>query len=177
MVLVDWINQFNDCMDRNNYPFDKIFSECDSQQVGGLSFTDFADMNEFVGVALAKKNLKKVFNIIDRDGSGRILLDEVRNISNLTLRPDETDSSLLPPAEELMETPEEDLKGRAILVRQQVNEIYEEIKNKLEHKSVTLEHVFYSHQAPEGKGGDQEPNVNAMQNVTKDGIIRNFARI
>ena len=62
-------------------------------------------------------------------------------------------------------------------MRQQVNEIYEEIKNKLEHKSVTLEHVFYSHQATEGKGGDQEPNVNAMQNVTKDGIIRNFARI
>jgi Ca2+-binding EF-hand superfamily protein len=132
-------------MDRNDFPFDKIFSEFDSQQVGGLSFTDFAAMNEFVGVCLAKKNLKKVFNIVDRDGSGKILIDEVRNISNLTMRPDETDASLLPPADELMETAPEDLKGKAILIRQQVNEIYEEVKNKLEHKNVTLEHVFFSH--------------------------------
>lgn len=145
MVLVDWIGQFNVCMERNNYPFEKIFSEFDSEQVGGLTFQDFASMNEFVGVSLAKKNLKKVYNIIDRDGSGKIMIDEVRNISNLTMRPDETDSSLLPSANDLMETAPEDLKGISILLRQQVNEIYEEVKQRLEHKNVTLEHVFYSH--------------------------------
>jgi len=30
MVLVDWIGQFNECMERNNYPFDKIFADFDS---------------------------------------------------------------------------------------------------------------------------------------------------
>ena len=75
-------------------------------------------MNEFVGVALAKKNLKRVYNIIDRDGSGRIVIDEVRNISNLTMKPDETDSSLLPSADELMNAAPEDLRGRDILLRQ-----------------------------------------------------------
>ena len=102
-------------------------------------------MNEFVGVSLPKKNLKKVFNIIDRDGSGNICLEEVKNISNLTMRPDPTDSSLLPSVDELMETAPEDLKGMSILLRQQVNELYEEVKQKLEYKNVTLEQVFYNH--------------------------------
>ena len=30
MALVEWIQQFNAMMDRNNYPFDKIFAEFDS---------------------------------------------------------------------------------------------------------------------------------------------------
>ena len=29
MVLVDWIMQFNEMMDRNEYPFDKIFADFD----------------------------------------------------------------------------------------------------------------------------------------------------
>lgn len=130
-------------MDRNSYPFDKMFAQFDSQQIGGLTFQDFAAMNEFVGVALAKKNLKKVFNIIDRTDSGKIVIDDVRNISSLTMQPDETDESQLPNAEDLMETAPEDLKGVAILLRQQVNEIYEEVKSRLEQKNVTLEHVFF----------------------------------
>ena len=75
-------------MERNDYPFDKVFSEFDSAQIGGQTFNDFVAMNEFVGVALAKKDLKKVFSIIDKDGGGKIDLEEVRNISNLTMRPD-----------------------------------------------------------------------------------------
>ena len=89
-------------MDRNNYPFDKIFAEFDTDQIGGLAFKDFVEMNEFVGVSLAKKNLKKVFSIIDNDGSGKIDLDEVRKLSLLTARPDDNDSSTLSIGDEIM---------------------------------------------------------------------------
>jgi Ca2+-binding EF-hand superfamily protein len=61
-------------MERNNFPFEKIFSEFDSEQQGGITFQDFVNMNEFVGVSLAKKNLKKVFSIIDKDDSGKIVI-------------------------------------------------------------------------------------------------------
>lgn len=74
-------------------------------------------MNEFVGVSLAKKSLKKVFNIIDKDGSGMIVLEEVRNISNLTLRHDDKDTSTMLSVDELMETAPEELKGKDILNR------------------------------------------------------------
>lgn len=60
-------------------------------------------MNEFVGVALAKKKLKKVFEIVDKDRSGRIDIGEVRKLSLLTMRPDEGDSNSHSLADELME--------------------------------------------------------------------------
>ena len=101
-------------------------------------------MNEFVGVALAKKELKKVYSIIDKDGGRKIDLEEVRNISNLTMRPDEADTDTLGPSDDVMEQAPEDLRGRDILTRHQVNEIYEEVKSALERKNVTLEHVFFS---------------------------------
>ena len=144
IVLAGWIAQFNEQMERNDYPFDKVFSEFDSGQVGGQTFNDFVAMNEFVGVALAKKDLRKVYSIIDKDGGGKIDLEEVRNISNLTMRPDEADPDTLGPSDDVMEQAPEDLRGRDILTRHQVNEIYEEVKSKLEHKNVTLEHVFFS---------------------------------
>ena len=74
-------------------------------------------MNEFVGVSLAKKNLKKIFCIIDKDDSGKIVIEEVRNISNLTMRLDETDSGAMLTVDQLMETAPEDLKGKDILNR------------------------------------------------------------
>lgn len=59
-------------------------------------------MNEFVGVALAKKSLKKVYSIIDKDGSGCIDMEEVRNLSLLTMRPDDSDSNTLSIADDIM---------------------------------------------------------------------------
>ena len=59
-------------------------------------------MNEFVGVALAKKNLKRVYSIIDRDRSGKIDVEEVRKISLLTMRPDDSDSNTLSIADDIM---------------------------------------------------------------------------
>ena len=101
-------------------------------------------MNEFVGVALAKKKLKKVFEIVDKDRSGQIDIEEVRKLSLLTMRPDADDVAAPSLADELMEANQEDLQGNDILLRHQVIEIYEEVKSKLEHKNVTLEHVFFT---------------------------------
>lgn len=158
-------------MDRNNYPFENIFSEFDSEQNGGLSFQDFINMNEFVGVALAKKNLKRVFDIIDKDRTNKIVMEEVRNISNLTLRPDDNDTTGKTGVDELMETAPENLKGGDIMQRHQVNEIYDEIKSVLEHKNVTLEHVFYSQTHGESKDKDlSDTLVMPTQNVTKSGV-------
>lgn len=30
MVLIDWISQFNDCIERGNHPFDQLLAENDS---------------------------------------------------------------------------------------------------------------------------------------------------
>lgn len=155
-------------MERNNFPFEKIFSEFDSEQQGGITFQDFVNMNEFVGVSLAKKNLKKVFSIIDKDGSGKIVIEEVKAVSKLVMRADENDSDMLPISDDIMEQASEDLKGKDILIRQQINDIYEEIKSKLEQKNVTLEHVFFSQVHTEGK--EVIENVLPMQNLTKNGV-------
>ena len=71
-------------MDRGDYPFDKLFRDHDSTHSGGLIFQDFIDMNEFIGVSIEKKDLHRVFSIIDKDKSGLIMMDEVRQIANST---------------------------------------------------------------------------------------------
>lgn len=40
-------------------------------------------MNEQVGVALTKKDLKRIFDLIDSLKLGRIRLEDIRGISNL----------------------------------------------------------------------------------------------
>lgn len=45
---------------------DRVFSEHDRDQKGALTFEEFCLLNQFVGVALSKKDLKRVFDIIDR---------------------------------------------------------------------------------------------------------------
>ena len=113
MILIEWITEFNDCMKRGDYEFDRIFRDYDKEKVGGLTFANFIEMNQFVQVSMPKKSLNKVFQIIDRDGSGLVNLEEVRNISNLTMRPDHMDSRILS-TDELMETAPEDLRGKNI---------------------------------------------------------------
>ncbi len=51
-------------------PLDRVFSEHDLQQKGSLEFEDFAMMNEFIGLAIPKKELKRTFDIIDKSKTG-----------------------------------------------------------------------------------------------------------
>ena len=94
-------------MPRNSYPFDKLFAEHDASQIGGLTFEDFVALNETVEVSMNKQDLKRVFGIIDKNNSGVVTMDEVRNISAMTMAPEEDNLF----EEQVMDMPDEDLKG------------------------------------------------------------------
>ena len=177
MLLTDWIMQFNETMQRNQFPFDKLFAEHDSQQIGGLTFEDFANLNERVEVSFNKQDLKRVFEIIDKNKSGKVTMDEVRGISSMTMAPDLDETT--PQGGDPMDLPEEDLRGDDILVRQQINDIYSEIKGKLEEKNATLESIFYAHKDEETKKGQREHSEPLQPNqlATKKGISKSFEHL
>jgi Ca2+-binding EF-hand superfamily protein len=104
--------QFNDMMDRNEFPFDKLFHEYDSSQMGGLSFPDFIRLNEFLGVAMVKKDLYRIFEILDKDKSGSISIDDIKNISNLTWKKTDEEKDMDSWLED-----EEGLKGNDIMIK------------------------------------------------------------
>jgi Ca2+-binding EF-hand superfamily protein len=64
-------------------PMDRIFQEHDLSQKGSLSFEDFLMMNEFIGLATPKKELKRTFDIIDKANTGRIKLEDVKSIAQM----------------------------------------------------------------------------------------------
>lgn len=113
MLLVDWIMQFNDMMERGNFPFEKLFSDHDSTHSGGINYHDFVRLNEFVGVAIAKKDLVRVFNIIDKDRSGFINMFEVKEMSKLTWKEEPMQDE-----KEQWDVEDVDLKGEALMVKE-----------------------------------------------------------
>ena len=56
-----------------------------------------------------------------------------------------------------------------------MNEIYEEVKSRLEAKNMTLEHVFFT--SAHDADGKPEESLLPTQNVTKDGVTKSFAKI
>jgi hypothetical protein len=38
MLLIEWIQQFNEMMDRSSFPFEKLFRDNDTNHQGGLTF-------------------------------------------------------------------------------------------------------------------------------------------
>lgn len=66
LVLQEWITNFNGGLNKENVPMDKIFQEHDMNQKGSLSFEDFVMMNQYVGIATPKKELKRTFDILDK---------------------------------------------------------------------------------------------------------------
>lgn len=66
MILQDWIGQFNDCLQREGAPVERIFYEHDADQAGALTFEDFSGLNEQLGLGMRRKDLQRVFSILDR---------------------------------------------------------------------------------------------------------------
>jgi hypothetical protein len=85
------------------------------------------------------------------------------------MRKDDSDADMIPISDNVMEQASENLKGRDIMIRLQINDIYEEIKSKLENKNITLEHVFFT-QAQDDPSKELAENVLPTQNVTKNGV-------
>ena len=108
-------------MEANQFPLDTLFTEFDTDHTGGLKFEDFINLNEFVGIALGKSELRKVFDLIDRQKVGQIRIDEVRAI--LTIK-NEKDMDHMdcddddPICIDSLPKKEENLTGAELLVRQ-----------------------------------------------------------
>lgn len=96
-------------------------------------------MNEFIGVAIEKKDLHRVFNIIDKDRSGMIMMDEVKQLASSTWKEAPTEEN-----EDGWLEADEDLKGNDILIKEQIRDIYDDVKNKLETKNITFDQVVYN---------------------------------
>lgn len=112
-----------------------MFSDYDTSQVGSLDFEDFDNLNNFVEVFIGKKDLRKVFDIIDKNKAKKIRLDELRNILSFTVAPEEE-------VGDQEDEEEANLKGPEIMLRQQVKDIYDDMKNKIETKNTTLEQII-----------------------------------
>ena len=122
-------------MERNYHPLDSLFADYDSMQEGSLTFEDFAAMNEGTGVCMGKRDLNKIFNLIDRSKNGKVRIEDLKIISQLTMVQDDQDDK---PSDD-HESDIANLKGNELLARHKINDLYDEMKNKIESKNVTLE--------------------------------------
>lgn len=73
-------------------------------------------MNEFVGLATHKKELKRTFDIIDKSGTGKVRLEDIKSIAQMLENDDksadeEGDEAHLPPDE--------------MKLRQELDDLYE----------------------------------------------------
>ena len=66
MILQDWIGQFDECLQREGAPIERLFYEHDAEQVGALSFQDFRRLNEQLGLRMRREDLERIFGILDR---------------------------------------------------------------------------------------------------------------
>ena len=80
--------------------------------------------------------MKRTFDIIDRTKSGRIRLDEIKSISSLIENGSDADEK---------EGTEDDqgLEGEELKLRQELDDLYEQVKERLEKKNTTLENIVY----------------------------------
>lgn len=99
-------------------------------------------MNEASGVCMSKKDLNRIFNLIDRNKNGKIRLEEIKTIIQLTLIPDEEKGN----ADDVNSDDADiaNLKGDALMFRLKVNDLYEELKNRIETKNVTIEQILFT---------------------------------
>ena len=59
-------------MGRNYSNAENLFAEYDSGQEGMMIFDDFSKMNEASGLSTNRKDLHRVFDMIDRNKNGKI---------------------------------------------------------------------------------------------------------
>jgi len=140
MILQDWIGQFNDCLQREGAPIERIFYEHDADQAGALSFEDFSGLNEQLGLGMRRKDLQRIFGILDRQRTKRVRLDDLKGVASLVHDDEgEDQGSLAFQEEESLRG----LAGDALIRRQELNDLYEQVKETLESLNLTLEAIVY----------------------------------
>jgi Ca2+-binding EF-hand superfamily protein len=90
MLLAGWIDLFNEQINKNYTPIDNLFAEYDSGQEGNMGFDDFAKMNEASGVNMNRKDLHRIFDLIDRQKNGLVRLDDIRRLSSYSLNQEDS---------------------------------------------------------------------------------------
>ena len=130
MILQEWIVQFNDCLQREGATLERLFYEHDSEQAGSLTFPDFAGLNEQIGLCMQRKDLQRIFGILDRQRAKRVRLEDLRGVASLLRNDDEAENALI--------------KNEDGLAADELNELYEKVKETLESLNLTLEAVIYT---------------------------------
>ena len=136
MLLQDWIGQFNDCVKREGVPIERLFYEHDSEQVGTLNFENFAGLNEQLGLCMPRKDLQRIFGILDRQTTKRIRMDDLKSVTSLVNNEGDKENDLLA---ENQEDGLVGLSGQDLIKKQELNDIYEKVKETLESLNLTIE--------------------------------------
>jgi Ca2+-binding EF-hand superfamily protein len=50
-----------------------------------MTFDDFAKMNEASGVNINRKDLHRIFDLIDRQKNGKVRLEDIKNLAKFML--------------------------------------------------------------------------------------------
>lgn len=128
MILQEWILQFNDCLHREGAPLERLFYEHDREQAGSLSFPDFAGLNEQIGLCMQRKDLQRIFGILDRSRSQRVRLEDLKGVAQMLSMEEDEQSAL---------TGSGDAQGDDLA------DLYEKVKETLETMNFTLEAIVY----------------------------------
>jgi hypothetical protein len=93
MLLQGWIVGFDECLERDGAPIESLFQEHDADQVGSLSFENFSTLNEQIGVRMPRRDLQRIFQVIDRQKTARIRLDDLKGVASLVLLTEDGESA------------------------------------------------------------------------------------
>lgn len=134
MILQEWIVQFNDCLERAGAPLERLFYEHDAEQAGSLSFTDFTGLNEQIGHCMQRKDLQRIFSILDRSRAKRVRLDDLKGVASLLRTEVDGDQGAGAGSAD---------QGVRSLAEDELNDIYERVKENLESHNLTLDAIVY----------------------------------
>ena len=91
---------------------------------------------------MSKKDLHKIFDIIDKNKSGAIRMDELRGIAAFVMTPQEKEDTDW--AGEEGAGPVDGRSDGDILLHGQIVDLFEELKTKIEAKNTSLDAVFFT---------------------------------
>ena len=83
MILQNWITQFDDCLRQENASVEMLFYEHDSEQNGTLSFQDFFNLNEQIKLCMQRKDLQRVFDIMDKQRTKKLRIEDLKGVASL----------------------------------------------------------------------------------------------
>lgn len=106
-----------------------------------------------------RKDLQRIFGILDRQGNKRVRLDDMKGVASLI------ESEAAREQERLAAQEEEGVQGLTgadLLRRQELNDVYENVKETLESQNVTLDKIIFEEEKYQP---NQLATVKAVQRI------------